>query len=132
MDSVVQSRFTYAASLNPASMSVEIHLFAGSVSLGIINAQIIDASMGVVGGILKPTKAYYAQYQAFFQAHLEKPDWQALQALNLKASSLMTGQLIADGGIDLTDLTREKCIDEIEASICGINYQQMVMLFPFN
>ena len=85
MDSVVQSRFTYAASFNPAPMSIEIYLFAGSVSLGIINAKVIDASMGVVGGILKPTKAYYDQYQAFFQAHLEKPDWQALQALNIKS-----------------------------------------------
>jgi hypothetical protein len=111
-------------------MSVEIQLFAGSVSLGTINAEIIDASMGVVGGVLKPTEVYFTQYQSFFQAHLEEPSWKGLEALNLKARSLLTGQLTADGGIDITDFTNEVDINEIEASVCGISYQQMSALFP--
>ncbi|RYU83239.1 hypothetical protein [Hymenobacter persicinus] len=108
-------------------MSVEVQLFAGLTSLGTIDANVIDASMGVIGGMLKPTTAYYSAYQTFFRAHLEKADWKALELLGLKATSVLTGQLMAVGGIIITDL---KGLDEIEVNVCGIGWQEMAQLFP--
>jgi hypothetical protein len=109
-------------------MSVRIELFAGETSLGAVDANVIDASMGVIGGILKPTAAYYANYQCFFQAHLENSEQEGLKALGLKAASSLTGQLTAYGGIDITDLTGEEGINEIEALVCGIDNKQMATL----
>jgi len=83
--------------------------------------------MGVIGGTLKPTSAYYTTYQPFFRAHLETPDWKGLAELDLKAISSLTGELTAVGGIDVTDVN---AFDEVDVSVCGIDYQLMNRLFP--
>ena len=109
------------------AMNPEIHLFAGLTLLGTIEAKVVDVSMGVIGGILKPISAYYTNYQSFFQAHLETPDWKGLAALDLKAISPLTGEIVAEGGIDITDV---EGFDEVDVNVCGIGFQQMKWLFP--
>ncbi len=109
--------------------NAEIHLFAGLILLGTIEAKVVDASMGVIGGTLKPTAAYFVNYQLFFKVHLETPDWKGLAALDLKAASPLTGELTAEGGIVITDVTGQEGITEIDADVCGISYQQMNRLF---
>ena len=108
-------------------MKSQIQLFAGPTLLGTIEAKVVDASMGVIGGTLKPTSAYYTNYQSFLRAHLETPDWKGLAALNLKAISPLTGEIVAEGGIDITDVDG---VDQIDANVCGIGFQQMNQLFP--
>ncbi|MBT9394243.1 hypothetical protein KLP40_13815 [Hymenobacter sp. NST-14] len=105
----------------------EIQLFAGLTFLGTIEAKVVDASMGVIGGTLKPTSAYYTNYQPFFQAHLETPNWEGLAALKLKTVSPLAGEIVAEGGIDITDVDG---VDQIDANVCGIGFQQMNQLFP--
>ena len=105
----------------------EIQLFAGLTFLGTIEAKVVDASMCVIGGILKPTDAYYTNYQPFFRAHLETTDWEGLAALELKAISPLTGEIVAQAGIDITDV---EGFEEIDANVCGIGFQQMSRLFP--
>jgi hypothetical protein len=108
-------------------MNTEIQIYSDLTLLGIIEAKVVDASMGVIGGMLNPTVAYYTNYQSFFQAHLETPNWEGLAALNLKAISLLIGEIVADGGIDITDV---EGFDEVDANVCGIGFQQMTRLFP--
>ncbi|AII53667.1 hypothetical protein [Hymenobacter sp. APR13] len=108
-------------------MSTEIQLFAGLTLLGIIEAKVVDASMGIIGGTLKPTSAYYTNYQPFFRTHLETPDWKGLAALELKAISPLIGEIVADGGIDIADV---EGFNEVDANVCGIGFQQMKRLFP--
>ncbi|MDU0368787.1 hypothetical protein ACFPAF_00145 [Hymenobacter endophyticus] len=108
-------------------MTCQIQLFAGSTLLGTIEAKVVDVSMGVIGGTLKPTAAYYASFQSFFRAHLEALDWKGLAALELKAVSPMTGEIVAQGGVDITDV---EGFDEVDANVCGIGFQQMNQLFP--
>ncbi|GAA3950896.1 hypothetical protein [Hymenobacter algoricola] len=108
-------------------MSVEIQLFAAEITLGTIDAQIIDASMGVLGGKLKPSEVYYTYFQAFFRAHGKKTDWQGLEALGLKTTALLTGELRAVGGICITDV---EGLGEIEVEVCGIDCLIMNELFP--
>lgn len=108
-------------------MSTKIHLFAGPTLLGTIEAKVVDASMGVIGGTLKPTAAYYTDYQPFFRAHLETTDWEGLAELELKAVSPLTGEIVAEGRIDITDVDG---VDEIDANVCGIGFQQRNRLFP--
>ena len=95
--------------------------------MGTIDAQVIDASMGILGGKLRPAEVYYTHFQDFFRAHGEKPDWQGLEALGLKAIALLTGELRAVGGICITDV--EGC-SEVDVEVCGIDCLIMNKLFP--
>lgn len=108
-------------------MNSEIQIYSDLTLLGTIEAKVVDASMCVIGGTLKPTAAYYINYQSFFRAHLETPDWKGLAALDLKAASPLIGELTAEGGIDITDV---QGFDEVDVNICGIGFQQMNRLFP--
>lgn len=108
-------------------MSLKIQLFAGPALLGTIEAKMVDVSMGVIGGTLKPSDTYYTNYQSFFRAHLKTPDWEGLAALELKAISSLTSELTAVGGIDITDV---EGFDEVDANVCGIGFQQLNLLFP--
>lgn len=108
-------------------MNTEIQIYSDLTLLGTIEANVVDASMGVIGGTLKPTSAYYTNYQPFFRAHLETPDWKELAVLELKAISPLIGEIVADGGIDITDV---EGFDEVDANVCGIGFQQMKRLFP--
>ncbi|MBC6699442.1 hypothetical protein [Hymenobacter sp. BT190] len=108
-------------------MNPKIHLSSGLTLLGTIEAKVVDVSMGVIWGTLKPTSAYYTNYQPFFWAHLETPDWKGLAALDLKAVSPLTSEIVAEGGIDITDV---EGFDKVDANVCGIGFQQMNRLFP--
>ncbi|QJX48755.1 hypothetical protein HMJ29_18270 [Hymenobacter taeanensis] len=110
-------------------MSVRIELFAGETRSGTVDADVIDASRGVIGGILKPTAAYYAEYQDFFQAPSKKLDWNKLEALRLNAISTLTGQLTAEG-VDITDMMDQFSVETVDVNIVGITHQQMAKLFP--
>ena len=97
-----------------------IRLFAGSLELGNVESRIIDASMGVIGGELKPSNTYLESFQAFFRSYNQQPDWVRLQVMNLSAVSSSYGVLKAAGGICVTDI---EGFAEIEVEICGVEYQ---------
>jgi len=52
---------------------------------------------------------------------------EGLAALKLKAVSPLIGEIVADGGIDITEV---EGFDEVDANVCGIGFQQMKRLFP--
>lgn len=95
-------------------------LFANFLELENIEAKIIDASMGVVGGELKASNIYSEQFQGVFRQHTQHPDWVLLKALNLRAISQVFGELRAEGGICITDV---EGFDEIAIEICGLDSQ---------
>ncbi|MBD2767904.1 hypothetical protein IC235_08355 [Hymenobacter sp. BT664] len=82
---------------------MNVQLFAGSICLGLIESKVIDASMGVVGGLLKPSGAYIEAFQALFRLHTAKPDWDQLARLNLKGVLLTGEPILCAGGICVTD-----------------------------
>ncbi|WP_156175864.1 hypothetical protein [Hymenobacter terrenus] len=96
---------------------MKVQLFAGLTYLGLVESKIIDDSMGVAGGLLEPTAAYYNDFQYFFQAHTEKPDWARLANLELKEVSDAGEVLHCCGGICVVDVEK---YDEIEVEFCGI------------
>ena len=103
---------------------MEIQLFAGSTSLGRVDSKIIDDSMGVVGGLLEPSSAYYESFRAFFRSHTEKADWEKLAQLELKAT-LDTGQVLyCDGGICVVDV---EGFYEVPVEFCGLGQHVMDM-----
>ena len=86
-------------------LSMEMYLFAKSTLLGKVNSRIVDDSMGVIGGLLEPSTAYYEDFQSFFRSHTAKADWRKLTQIELRAA-LETGEVLqCEGGI---------CVDNIE------------------
>ncbi|GAB3866875.1 hypothetical protein GCM10028824_08040 [Hymenobacter segetis] len=104
---------------------MEIQLFAGSIKLGIVDSKIIDDSMGIVGGILQPSPAYFSDFQSFFRANTQAPDWQALADLELTGLFSLGEILECDGGICLTDVEE---YSEISVEFCGLNQRIMSII----
>lgn len=107
---------------------MHLELFAGATYLGSIKAKIIDSSMGVIGGVLQPSDAYINQFQPFFRLHSKKSyweiDWEEIQALDLKAISQVSGEIIqAEGGIGITDV---EGFEEIPVEVCGVDLALLV------
>ena len=99
---------------------MEIQLFAGAVNLGSIEAAVIDESMGVVGGRLNPSTAYFSNFQAFFRFNTESVNWEKMAALDLKAVLKSHKVINCAGGICITDV---EGFDEIEVEVCGLDQQ---------
>ena len=101
---------------------MEIQLFSGATFLGIVDSKIIDESMGVVGGLLEPSNAYYNDFQLFFRAHTESADWNKLAQLELKAT-LASGEVLnCGGGICVTDV---EMFPEVSIEFCGLDLHIM-------
>ncbi|WP_035562435.1 hypothetical protein [Hymenobacter sp. IS2118] len=99
---------------------MEIQLMAGHIRLGIVEARVVDSSMGVIGGKLQASNEYYADFQQFFRAHNKRPDWQKLQEIELVTVSQVSGILTAQGGICIEDV---EGFDDIEVQVCGVDFQ---------
>jgi hypothetical protein len=102
---------------------MNLQLFAGAIYLGSIKAKIIDASMGVIGGVLQPSEAYINQFQPFFRLRTENSNWEInweeIRALDLKAISQTSGEIVeAEGGICITD---DEGFNEISIEVCGVD-----------
>ena len=101
---------------------MEIYIFAKSTLLGKVNSRIVDDSMGVIGGLLEPSTAYYGDFQSFFRSCTAKADWRKLTQIELKAA-LETGEFLqCEGGICVDDV---EGFDEIDVSFCGLNQRIM-------
>ncbi|OON69424.1 hypothetical protein [Hymenobacter sp. CRA2] len=98
---------------------MKIELLAGAVPLGVCEAQVIDAAMGVIGGQLLPAPAYFGHYQSLFRAHLQQPNWPGMQTLGLKAVMPLGNELEAAGGICITDV---EGFHEIQVEFCGVDH----------
>ena len=108
---------------------MNVQLFAGHLELGNIDAKVIDASMGVVGGELQATSMYFEQFQSFLRLHTQHPDWEKLQTLQLKAVLYPVGEIKAVGGICITDIEGSA---KIEIEICGLDNQLISDFFLCN
>ena len=107
---------------------MKIYLFAKSTLLGKVNSRIVDDSMGVSGGSLEPSTAYYENFQSFFRSHTAKADWRKLTQIELKAA-LETGEVLqCESGICVDD---GKGFNEVDTSFCGSNQSIMDMLRCF-
>ena len=104
------------------SSIMEIQLFTGTVNLGSIEAAIVDESMGVIGGTLNPSTAYFSNFQSFFRLNTETVNWDKLAALDLTAILKPHEVINCAGGICITDVEE---FDEIEVEVCGLDQQML-------
>ena len=79
--------------------------------------------MGVVGGLLQPTKAYLEEYQSIFQEQLEKTDFDKIAQLQLKAVTHQGQELKSKVGIVITDI--EGYANEITVEVCGLDREEI-------
>ncbi|MDO1447136.1 hypothetical protein Q0590_12780 [Rhodocytophaga aerolata] len=98
-------------------------LFSRQVKLGVFSLNLIDESMGIVGGTIYPTEEYFKNYQQIFRKHLEKPNFDKISKLQLKVVTQDGEELKPMGGIVVTDI--KKYADHITVEVCGVD--SMVM-----
>lgn len=97
-------------------------LFIDENLVGIINLDISDEFMGVLSGILIPTKTY-KDYQNEIHTHFEQKGISNIMDLNYKIL-LENGFLLKpEGGIGI--IHSRECIDEIIVETAGNNIDEI-------
>jgi hypothetical protein len=102
---------------------MKVTLLTKHIRLGDFEVKILDESMGVVGGLLHPTKAYLEEYQSLFREHLVRADFKRLAQLQLKAITQQGEELKPEGGIVITDVA--EYANEITVEVCGLDREEI-------
>jgi len=99
-------------------------LLLDGVELGKTNFQIIDESMGVIGGKLAPSENYFL-HQKQIQSICESKGISNVDDFNFTIQLTGIGELYLEGGIGVTDI---KGFNEIFVEAGGLNWVDIELL----
>jgi hypothetical protein len=96
---------------------MKAELYIENIIIGVFELNIIDESMGIAGGQFF-ANTNYQNFQSDIQKQCDENGISNSENFNFIAKKLTGEELIAEGGIGITDI---KAFDEIEIEICGLN-----------